>query len=105
MPAVGGWRSSASSPRATSEATTPATTVRDSPVSSSSFSRVSVAELAKVARTMRSTSATDDPWLRCTADTRPPPTIDFNERATHKILLAGFTRESTFDLRLSSDES
>ncbi len=71
-PAVGGWRSSASSPRATSAATTPATTVRDSPVSSSSSSRVKLAELAKVARMRRSTSAMDEPWPRRTAHTRPP---------------------------------
>jgi hypothetical protein len=54
-------------------ATTPATTVRDSPVSSSSSSRVKLAELAKVARMRRSTSAMDEPWPRRTADTRPPP--------------------------------
>src|SRR6202034_2224195 len=60
-PPAGGWSVSASSPRVTSEATTPATTVRDSPVSSSSSRRVSPAELAKLARTRRSRRATEEP--------------------------------------------
>ena len=60
-PPVGGGRVSVSSPRVTSEATTPATTVRESPVSSSSSPRVSPLELAKLASTRRSRRATDEP--------------------------------------------
>ena len=60
-PALGGWRVSVSSPRVTSEATTPATTERESPVSSSSSNRVSPAELTKLARTMRSGMPIDEP--------------------------------------------